>query len=448
MALKYFQWLVIVFVVGGLFSAFRLGLDRGFEHTIGAEAYGRIGFATCAAITELAHHGPRGYIRNQAAYLAALAVAVFAHLALLSSAIFDFTPYTFGSVTNPRFLSAIATIPGLHIAFSMMSDSRTDWHRAVLLAFQASMVVFAISIRSVAIWVPFGLAILGTALWLSRRSPRSLWPLGMLLGIWVVHAIYISQVLNPIYARMGATGSHTVWHSIYYSLQIHPDWNTKYGESHRHATGDNQPWAACAPGLSRLGSDMTAVVSQGCRPVGDPFVITKAEGNIVYELAGKPALERLQDVARGLDDDERQLLARGVHLGRVIDESQTTFGPGDFLVRSVLGGDPSNGAIAVGDLVDVGSTAQFQVRDAASADEELHRMLDGRVADGALVFTCNGRGTRLFGRPDHDAEIVSEHVPARAVAGMFCAGELGPVGRKNFLHGFTASVVLFGGSRA
>jgi small ligand-binding sensory domain FIST len=137
-----------------------------------------------------------------------------------------------------------------------------------------------------------------------------------------------------------------------------------------------------------------------------------------------------------------------VHLGRVIDESQPTFGPGDFLVRNVLGGDPSNGAIAIGDLVDVGSTAQFQVRDAASADDELHRMLDGRVADGALVFTCNGRGSRLFGRPDHDAEIVAEHVPPRAVAGMFCAGELGPVGRKNFLHGFTASVVLFGGRQA
>jgi small ligand-binding sensory domain FIST len=194
--------------------------------------------------------------------------------------------------------------------------------------------------------------------------------------------------------------------------------------------------------------DMAAVVSQGCRPVGDPLVITKAEGNIIYELAGRPALERLQDVAQSLDEADRRLLANGVHLGRVIDESQATFGPGDFLVRNVLGGDPSNGAIAVGDVVDVGSTAQFQVRDAASADDELHRMLDGRVAEGALVFTCNGRGTRLFGRPDHDAQIVAEHVPPRAVAGMFCAGELGPVGRKNFLHGFTASVVLFGGTRA
>jgi small ligand-binding sensory domain FIST len=224
--------------------------------------------------------------------------------------------------------------------------------------------------------------------------------------------------------------------------------------------------AAVAPGGNRLvvddhvvtdgavgavlgaGVDVTALVSQGCRPVGEPFVITKAEGNIVYELGGRPALERLQDVARSLDEADRQLLSNGVHLGRVIDESKITFGPGDFLVRNVLGGDPRNGAIAVGDVVEVGSTAQFQVRDAASADEELHRILDGRLADGALLFTCNGRGTRLFGRADHDAEIVAEHVPRAAVAGMFCAGELGPVGRKNFLHGFTASVVLFGGPQA
>jgi len=142
------------------------------------------------------------------------------------------------------------------------------------------------------------------------------------------------------------------------------------------------------------------------------------------------------------------LLAHGLHLGRVIDESKATFGAGDFLIRNVLGGDPENGAIAVGDLVGVGETAQFQVRDAASADDELNRMLAGRLAEGALLFTCNGRGTRLFGRPDHDAEIVAEHVPRAAVAGMFCAGELGPVGRKNYLHGFTASVVLFGGAQA
>ena len=196
-----------------------------------------------------------------------------------------------------------------------------------------------------------------------------------------------------------------------------------------------------------LGPDtsVTTVVSQGCRPVGDPFVVTRAEGNIVYELGGRPALERLQELAAALSDDERRLLSQGVHLGRVIDESKTEFDRGDFLIRNVLGGDPQSGAIAVGDVVEVGSTAQFQVRDAASADEDLRHLIDGRTAEGALLFTCNGRGTRLFGRPDHDAKVVSEGLPGAAVAGMFCAGELGPVGKRNFLHGFTASIALFGG---
>ena len=189
--------------------------------------------------------------------------------------------------------------------------------------------------------------------------------------------------------------------------------------------------------------DVATVVSQGCRPVGEPLVITRAERNIVYELGGRPALDRLREVASALSEQDRQLLAAGVHLGRVIDESKADFGRGDFLIRNVLGGDPESGAIAVGDLVEVGGTAQFQVRDASSADEDLRQLLDDRAADGVLLFTCNGRGTRLFATPDHDAGVVTERLPGAAVAGMFCAGELGPVGRKNFLHGFTASVVLF-----
>jgi small ligand-binding sensory domain FIST len=187
---------------------------------------------------------------------------------------------------------------------------------------------------------------------------------------------------------------------------------------------------------------VATVVSQGCRPVGDPYAVTKAERNIVYELAGRPALERLQDVARRASDDDRRLLGQGVHLGRVIDEQQATYDRGDFLIRNLIGADPDNGAIAVGDLVEVGQTAQFQVRDAASADEDLRELMNGRMAEAALLFTCNGRGSRLFGVPDHDAEVVADTLGHRTVAGMSCAGELGPVGGRNFLHGFTASVVL------
>lgn len=188
--------------------------------------------------------------------------------------------------------------------------------------------------------------------------------------------------------------------------------------------------------------EVTTVVSQGCRPVGSPFVVTRSEQNIVYELAGRSAVERLQEVAAALPDEDRELLADLVQIGRVIDENKIDFGPGDFLVRGVIGADPNSGALRVGDIVEVGSTAQFQVRDATTADQELRKMVDGRSADAALVFTCNGRGTHLFPEPDHDAQVVSESLGGAPVAGMFCAGELGPIGGHNFMHGFTASVVL------
>ena len=195
------------------------------------------------------------------------------------------------------------------------------------------------------------------------------------------------------------------------------------------------------------GVRVTTVVSQGCRPVGNPFVVTRAEQNVVYELAGKPALERLQEVAGSLSDDERELLARFVHMGRVIDEHKVDFDRGDFLTRNVLGADARAGALVVNDMVEVGSTAQFQVRDAESADDDLRQLMQGRSAEAALLFTCNGRGRQLFGRPDHDARAVSDGLSGAPLAGMFCAGELGPVGGRNFVHGFTASVVLLSGAR-
>jgi small ligand-binding sensory domain FIST len=189
---------------------------------------------------------------------------------------------------------------------------------------------------------------------------------------------------------------------------------------------------------------VATVVSQGCRPIGDPFTVTRSERNVIYEIGGRPALERLQELLGTLTESELAMAREGLHLGRVIDEHQTEFGRGDFLIRNVLGGDREVGAIAVGDVVEVGDVVQFQVRDATSADEDLRLLLDDRDAAAALVFTCNGRGMRLFGRPDHDAEVVVRSIDSPAVAGMFCAGEIGPVGTRSFLHGFTASVALFG----
>ena len=192
------------------------------------------------------------------------------------------------------------------------------------------------------------------------------------------------------------------------------------------------------------GGSATTVVSQGCRPVGDPYVVTRAEANVVQELGGQSALARLEQVVADLGPDERSMAQRGgLHIGRVIDERRAHFGPGDFLIRAVLGADRESGAVAIGDEAEVGATLQFQVRDAASADEDLRDLLAGRRADGALLFTCNGRGMGLFGEPDHDAAVLDAIVGGGATAGMFCAGELGPVGGRNFLHGYTASMILF-----
>ncbi len=195
-----------------------------------------------------------------------------------------------------------------------------------------------------------------------------------------------------------------------------------------------------------LGRDVPVdvVVSQGCGPVGQPFTVTRAERNMLIELAGRPALERVQETLAGLGDADRAAAAKGLHMGVVVDEHKVDFDRGDFLVRNVLGADRANGAVAVGDEVEVGATVQLHVRDADSADADLRLLLDGHDGEAALVFTCNGRGIQLFGEAHHDAAVVAETVGTTAVAGMFCAGEIGPVGGRSFLHGFTAVTVIFG----
>jgi len=192
------------------------------------------------------------------------------------------------------------------------------------------------------------------------------------------------------------------------------------------------------------------LVAQGCRPVGNPYIITRADGNVIHELGGRQPLARLRELAAMLPGRDQELLAQGVHLGVVIDEYRAEPGQGDFLIRGVVGADPESGAMVVGDEIQVGRTVQFHVRDADSADQDLRRALDresaalgGRRPAGALLFTCNGRGSRLFSEPDHDAGLIAKMLGEIPVAGFFCAGELGPVGRRNFLHTFTASIALF-----
>ena len=207
--------------------------------------------------------------------------------------------------------------------------------------------------------------------------------------------------------------------------------------------------AAGAVGVAITGPvEVRTVVSQGCRPIGLPFTVTRAEGNLVQELGGRPTLERLRELIVGASPAEQALLATGVQMGRVIDEHKPSFERGDFLIRSLIGVEEDSGALAIGDHVEVGQTLQFHVRDAAAASEELDLLLEpvaGWDAQSALLFSCNGRGRRFFNEPDHDAARVAKATGDAPMAGFFAQGELGPVGGQNFLHGFTASMALFRG---
>ncbi len=229
--------------------------------------------------------------------------------------------------------------------------------------------------------------------------------------------------------------------------------------------------SAGAVGVSLRGNiQVDAVVSQGCRPFGPTLVITKARGNIIFELGGHPALEAVQEAVSQLPDPDRVKLNGGLFIGRVIDEYKPRFGRSDFLIRNVMGVDKNRGAMAVGDLVRVGQTVRLHLRDSATADEDLALLMDAQKLRerpaGALLITCNGRGARLFGRPNHDASAVARafgvaqggeerakggrviHAPALdspplPLAGFFAAGEIGPVAGESYLHGHTACVAMF-----
>jgi small ligand-binding sensory domain FIST len=201
-------------------------------------------------------------------------------------------------------------------------------------------------------------------------------------------------------------------------------------------------------GVSLAGAiDVQTIVSQGCRPIGKSMLVTRGRQNVIEQLGGKPALAALREIVDALKDDEKQMLAHGLLIGRAISEYRESFGRGDFLVRNLMGVDQDSGAIAVADFVRVGQTVQFHVRDAGTADEDLSALLAAQsgvapAPAAALLFSCNGRGTNMFSMHDHDVAASRSKLATTPVVGFFAAGELGPVGGKNFIHGHTASFAL------
>jgi small ligand-binding sensory domain FIST len=191
---------------------------------------------------------------------------------------------------------------------------------------------------------------------------------------------------------------------------------------------------------------LDVIVSQGCRPIGPVFEVTDAKNNIIESLGGLPPMEQIGDVLEALSEDDRELLRNGLFIGRAIDSTRETLGRGDFLIRGVLGADSRTGAIAIGDVIKNGERVQFHLRDARTAREDLEMMLTPHALfgapSGAFLFSCNGRGTHLYDEPDGDISAINSFFRGIDLAGFFCAGEIGPIGGKNFLHGHTASLAL------
>ena len=195
---------------------------------------------------------------------------------------------------------------------------------------------------------------------------------------------------------------------------------------------------------------LASVISQGCTPIGETWTLTRVEQNVIHEIGNRPAYEVLAETYGALPPAEQKLARGNLYVGLVINEYLEEFHRGDFLIRNLLDADPRSGSIAVGAFPRPGQTIQFQRRSAAAAMEDMDELLErtGKQLRGATIYggclcSCNGRGQDLFGRPNHDAKSVQDRFGPIGLAGFFCNGEIGPIGEKSFLHGFTASLALF-----
>ena len=211
---------------------------------------------------------------------------------------------------------------------------------------------------------------------------------------------------------------------------------------------NDRAYASGAVGVALAGDfESDIIVSQGCRPFGRTFTVTEAQGNVIVSLEGGPPFKHLQNLVAQLSEEDQALLKNGLFVGRAIETGHGQLGRGDFLIRSLLGVDRESGAIGVGDSIHEGQTIQFHLRDQRTAEEDLEMLLTPQALDappsGALLFSCNGRGTRLYDHPNGDISTIQSILGGVHLAGFFAAGEIGPVGGKNFLHGHTASMALF-----
>lgn len=222
-----------------------------------------------------------------------------------------------------------------------------------------------------------------------------------------------------------------------------PGTNTLYLDDEVHRAG--------AVGVALSGAiEVDLLVAQGCRPIGVPMFVTRCRQNVIEELDGKRPYDILTELFQTLPRRDQDLFRHSLFLGIVMHSAQQQYGRGDFLVRNILGLDRETGVLVVGALAEDRSVVQFHLRDARTSSEDLTSVLDRYTrrppigtAEGALMFSCLGRGLHLYGEPDHDSNLLRQHLGALPVGGFFCNGEIGPVNGQTFLHGYTSSIGIF-----
>ena len=206
-------------------------------------------------------------------------------------------------------------------------------------------------------------------------------------------------------------------------------------------------------GLALAGGSPVIGVAQGCEPIGEPYVVTRGEHNLVQAIAGRSAVDVLREAIQSVPDYERRVPRAGIFAGLAIDPAKSPLERGDFLVRNLAGLDRESGAVGVAEAVRVGQTIQFHIRDAEAARADLeamlarvHRELAGRPPAFGVYFDCAGRGQGLYGTPDHDVTLIRERLGTWPLVGFFGNGEFAPVGGRNFFHNYTGVLVVFPGT--
>jgi small ligand-binding sensory domain FIST len=316
-----------------------------------------------------------------------------------------------------------------------------------------------------------GGGLIGSAIEAEERSGFSLLLLSLphtKLTLFEFSQAQVEESTGPAYWQMeSGLGAEDVdaWITLLHPMRLDAsrwlnEWNVAYPGVPALgglASGPEEEMALCRDGRIISGEGLAlglsgglrvrTIVSQGCRPIGEPLTITSAKQNRLLTLGSKPAYTVLNNVFNTLTEQEKARAKGNLFAGLAMSEYVDEYKRGDFLIRNILGADPDAGEVAIASPLRVGQTLQYQLRDRDSADEDLRELCHAAEEDGArpfasLLFSCNGRGQGMFGAPNHDAGVLAEIFGAHASAGFFCNGEIGPVGKQNYLHGYTASAAL------